>query len=91
MVDYVQNAVQAVCINNFCLHSNRVETKMFVFVFSRKFVFAFREKSLPKVKKKITKVFAKTFALAKIFAKNDAGSENAMKHPNFERQTKFRS
>jgi hypothetical protein len=50
----------------------RVETKIFVCVFSRKFVFAFLEKSLQKVTK-ITKVFAKTFA------KNDAGNENAVK------------
>jgi hypothetical protein len=36
----------------------RVETKIFVFVFSRKFIFAFREKSLRKLTK-ITKIFEK--------------------------------
>jgi hypothetical protein len=45
----------------------RVETKIFVFVFSRK--------------TKITKVFAKY----------DAESENAVKHPYSKRQMKFRS
>jgi hypothetical protein len=73
----------------------RVETKIFVFVFSRKFrkkyfVVTFREKSLRKVTK-ITKVFANTFAKTKIFVKNDAGSENATKYPNSKRQMKFRS
>jgi hypothetical protein len=57
-------------------------------VFSRKFVFSFREKSLREFTK-ITKVFAKTFVKTKIFAKNDTGSENAVKHPNSKRQTKF--
>jgi hypothetical protein len=46
----------------------RVETKIFVFG-SRKFIFAFREKSLPKVTK-ITKIFAKT----KMYEKTDAGN-----------------
>jgi hypothetical protein len=55
-----------------------------VFAFPRKFFFAFREKSLQKVMK-IAKVFAK------IFLKNDTGSENAVKNPNSKRQTKFRS
>jgi plasmid maintenance system killer protein len=66
---------------------------MFVFVISQKYVFAFREKSLRKVTK-ITKVFAKTFGKVfktKIVAKNDAGSEKAMKYPNSKRQTKFGS
>jgi hypothetical protein len=40
--------------------NRRVETKIFVFVFSRKVVFAFREISLRKVTE-ITKVFAKSF------------------------------
>jgi hypothetical protein len=59
-----------------------VETKIFVFVFSRKFCenlfFAFRKKSLRKATK-----------ITKVFAKNDAGSENDLKHPNTKRQTKF--
>jgi hypothetical protein len=36
-------------------------------------------------------MFAKTFAKTKIVAKNDAWSENAVKYPNYKRQTKFRS
>jgi hypothetical protein len=47
----------------------RVETKIFVFVFSRKFIFAFREKSLRKVTK-ITKIFAKTKMYEKMAAGN---------------------
>jgi hypothetical protein len=48
---------------------NRVETKIFIFVFSRKFIFAFRKKSLRKVMK-TTKTFAKT----KMYEKTDAGN-----------------
>jgi hypothetical protein len=40
----------------------RAETKIFVFVFSRKFIFAFREKSL------------RTFAKTKMYEKTDAGN-----------------
>jgi hypothetical protein len=36
----------------------RVETKIFIFVFSRTFIFAFRENFLTKITK-ITKIFAK--------------------------------
>jgi hypothetical protein len=43
----------------------RVETKIFVFVFSRTFFFAFREKSL----RKVAKIFAKIFVFAKGFEK----------------------
>jgi hypothetical protein len=58
--------------------------------FREKICFRFLRKSLGKVTK-ITKTFAKTFAKTKIVAKNDAGSENALKYPNSKRQTKFRS
>jgi hypothetical protein len=43
--------------------ATRVETKIFVFVFSRKFIFAFREKSLQKVT-----------TLMKMYEKTDAGN-----------------
>jgi hypothetical protein len=33
----------------------------------------------------------KGYEITKVFAKNDAGSENAVKHPNSKRQMKFRS
>jgi hypothetical protein len=71
------------CKMGFRWYVSRVETKFVVFVFSQKFVFAFHEKILQKVMK-TAKVFTKTFA------KNDAGSENAVKHPNSKRQIKFR-
>jgi hypothetical protein len=49
----------------------RVETKIFVFVFSWKFIFAFREKSLRKVTE-TTKFFAKMF----VFRENENVWEN---------------
>jgi hypothetical protein len=56
----------------------RVETKIFVFVFSRKFrENLFLRKSLQnvtKITKIYAKIFAKTFAKTKMYEKSDAGN-----------------
>jgi hypothetical protein len=62
--------------------TTRVETKIFVFVFSRKFIFVFREKIIPKYTK-ITKIFAKTKIEAKIFAKTEIEAKNFRENENF--------
>jgi hypothetical protein len=65
-VQNVQYVAEVILYMLLCA-TGRVETKIFVFVFSRKFIFAFREKSLRKVTK-ITKIFAK------MYEKTDAGN-----------------
>jgi hypothetical protein len=56
-----------------------VEMKIFVFVFSRKFIFAFREKSLQKVTK-ITKIFAKLLQKQKCMRKRAQETGNIVKY-----------
>jgi hypothetical protein len=63
----VQSGGHTVYPANTCvIYCARVETKILVFVFSRKFLFAFRAKIIQKYTK-ITKIFAKTKIEAKIF------------------------
>jgi hypothetical protein len=67
----------------------RVETKIFVFVFSRKVreqIFRFSRKKLPKSYEN-----NESFRVNKNFAKNGAGSEKAVRNPNSKRQMKFRT
>jgi hypothetical protein len=64
--------------------------------FERKVSFSYFRENFAKIcflfsRKKRSKVLAITFAKTKIFAKTDAGNENAGKHPNSKRQMKFRS
>jgi hypothetical protein len=68
---------QALGISVTMAYTSRVEMKTFIFVFSRKFIFTFREKSLQKVTKIteiFTKIFAKTFAKTKMYEKTDTGN-----------------
>jgi hypothetical protein len=61
----------------------------------RKFSFSYFRENFAKIcfrfsRKKLMKIFAKTLTKTKIVAKNDAGSENVVKYPNYKRQMKFR-
>jgi hypothetical protein len=69
--------------------SARVETKIFVFDFRENFA----KISFRFARKKLTKSYENNESFRENFRfhENDAGSENAVKHPNSKRQTKLRS